>query len=130
MKLRSTRTSATYTLPDPGELDKRIMLRQRIDRAAGVYDTTQEYKNILYAWSRVRQVSATTMHESAQTDQALTHYFTIRFRKGITADFEVVHNGMVYAVRRARDLNDARRFLLLECEELREEHPEGDDMYG
>ncbi|WP_312773034.1 phage head closure protein [Atlantibacter hermannii] len=130
MKIRQAQTSATYLLPDPGELDKRIRLCQRVDRALGDYDSTQEYINPLWAWAKVRQVSATVMHESAQTDQAITHYFTIRFRRGITSDYEVLYGGMVYAVRRARDLNNERRFLLLECEELREEHPAGGDMYG
>lgn len=31
MKLRQAQTSATYILPDPGELDKRVTIRLRVD---------------------------------------------------------------------------------------------------
>ena len=51
---------------------------------------------------------------------AITHYITIRYRRGITADYEVVCGDSVYRVKRQRDLNGARRFLLLECTELGE----------
>ncbi|EPM2123224.1 phage head completion protein, partial [Escherichia coli] len=48
------------------------------------------------------------------------HYITIRYRRGITADYEVVCGDSVYRVKRQRDLNGVRRFLLLECTELGE----------
>lgn len=31
MKIRQAQTSATYILPDPGELNKRVLIRQRVD---------------------------------------------------------------------------------------------------
>ncbi len=55
----------------------------------------------------------------------VTHYFTIRWRRNITADHEVFCDGQVYRIRRIRDLNSKRRFLLLECEELGTERAEG-----
>lgn len=129
MKQRQSQTSATWQLPDPGDLDKRVTLRQRVDQSIGDYDTESAYKNVREVWAKVRQVGATTLHESAQTEQAVTHYFTIRFRGGITSDYEVVCQGNIYAVKRSRDLNSARRYLLLECEELGAADKEG-DMYG
>lgn len=129
MKTGSTRTSATYTLPDPGELDKRILLRQRTDRPASDYGTAPEYQNEKKVWAKVRQVGATTWHESVQADDAITHYITMRYRKGITSDYEVVYGGSVYRVKRLRDLNSASRYLLMECEELGAEEP-GGEMYG
>ena len=64
------------------------------------------------------QVGAATYQASVQTETTVTHYFTLRYRSGITADHEVVLSGQVYRVRRVRDLNSKGRFLLLECEEL------------
>jgi len=129
MHIRSTRTSATFTLPDPGELNKRIHLRQRIDQAAADYGTEPVYRNEKDVWAKVRQVGATTYHESVQADDAITHYMTIRFRKGITSDFEVVYSENVYRIKRLRDLNSAGRYLLLECEELGAVERAG-EMYG
>ncbi len=129
MQRRSSNTSAVFTLPDPGELNKRIHLRQRIDQAAADYGTESVYQNEKDVWAKVRQVGATTYHESVQADDAITHYMTIRFRKGITSDFEVVYSENVYRIKRLRDLNSAGRYLLLECEELGAIERAG-EMYG
>lgn len=118
MQLRSTRTSATYLLPDPGELDKRIWLRKRVDVPTADFGTEPEYPVSFPVWAKVVQTSATTYQETAQTDNVITHYITIRWRKGITSDFEVVQGELVFRVKRARDLNGERRYLLLECTEL------------
>ncbi len=129
MKTGSTRTSATFTLPDPGELDKRIHLRQRIDQPAADYGVEPTFQNERDVWAKVRQVGATTYHESVQADDKITHYMTIRFRKGFTSDYEVVYGGSVFRVKRLRDLNSTGRYLLMECEELGAEERSG-DMYG
>lgn len=118
MKLRQAQTSATYLLPDPGELDKRVQLRKRVDVPAADFGTEAEYPVSGPAWAKIVQTSATTYQETAQTDNVITHYITIRWRSGITSDFEVVQGDLVYRVKRARDLNSKRRFLLLECTEL------------
>lgn len=118
MKLRQAQTSATYLLPDPGELDKRVLLRKRVDVPAADLGTRPDYPVSYPVWAKVVETSATTYQETAQTDNAITHYITVRWRRGITSDFEVVQGEQVYRVRRARDLNSKRRYLLLECTEL------------
>lgn len=118
MKRRSTNTSALYTMPDPGELDQRVRIRQRVDMPSDDMGTEPIYPVGFDAWAKIVQTSATTYRETAQTDEAITHYITIRFKRGITSDFEVVLGEQVYRVQRARDLNSKRRFLLLECTEL------------
>ena len=120
MKLRQAQTSATYLLPDPGELDKRVSIRQRVDSPSDDMGTEPTYPVHFPAWAKVVQTSATTYQETAQTDNVITHYITIRWRRGITTDFEVVLNDLVYRVKRVRDLNSKRRYLLLECTELGE----------
>lgn len=129
MKHRLTQSSATYELPGAGDLNKRIHLRQRIDQAAADYGTEPVYQNEMDVWAKVRQVGATTYHESVQADDTITHYMTIRYRRGITSDFEVVYSGNIYRVKRLRDLNSAGRYLLMECEELGAVERDG-DMYG
>lgn len=129
MQRRSSNTSAVFTLPDPGELNNRIHLRQRIDQAAADYGTEPIYQNEKDVWAKVRQVGATTYQESVQADDIITHYMTIRYRRGITSDFEVVYSGNIYRVKRLRNLNSAGRYLLMECEELGAVERDG-EMYG
>ncbi|HHA1670062.1 TPA: phage head closure protein [Enterobacter roggenkampii] len=118
MKLRQAQTSATYILPDPGELSSRVLIRQRVDIPSDDFGVRPVFPVLYGAWARVVQTSATTYQETAQTDNVITHYVTVRWRSGITSDFEVVLGDVVLRVKRVRDLNSKRRFLLLECTEL------------
>ncbi|WBM69134.1 phage head closure protein [Buttiauxella sp. WJP83] len=120
MKLRQAQTSATYLLPDPGELNKRVEIRHRIDKPSDDFGVEPEYPVSFPAWAKIVQTSATTYQATAQTDDVITHYITVRWRREITSDFEVVHGNQVFRVKRRRDLNGKRRFLLLECTELGE----------
>lgn len=104
----------------PGELNKRVLIRLRVDMPADNFGVEPQYPVTFRTWAKVIQTSATTWQETAQTGDAITHYITIRYRRGITADYEVVCGDSVYRVKRQRDLNGARRFLLLECTELGE----------
>lgn len=118
-------TSATYLLPDPGELNRRIKIRLRVDEPTADFGTEPTYTESFDTWAKVAQPGAAAYQGSVQTENTVTHYFTIRFRHEITADHEVVYYGQVYRIRRIRDLNSQRRFLLLECEELRTERRRG-----
>lgn len=119
MKIRQSQTSATYLLPDPGELNRRIKIRLRVDEPTADFGTEPTYTESFDVWAKVVSASAAAYQGSVQTENIVTHYFTIRFRHDITADHEVVYYGQEYRIRRIRDLNGQRRFLLLECEELR-----------
>lgn len=96
MKIRQAQTSATYILPDPGELNKRVLIRQRVDMPADNFGVESQYPVTFRTWAKVIQTSATTWQETAQTGDAITHYITIRYRRGITADYEVVCGDSVY----------------------------------
>ena len=124
-----SRTSAIYLLPDPGELDKRIQVRRRVDVPGTNFSLEPTYPESFRAWAKVSQVGAATYQASVQTETTVTHYFILRYRSGITADHEVVLSGQVYRVRRVRDLNSKGRFLLLECEELGSE-PRRSERHG
>ena len=95
-----------------------VILRKRVDVPSADFGTESEYPVVFPVWAKVIQTSATTYQETAQTDNVITHYITIRWRRGITSDFEVAKGDEVYRVKRVRDLNSKRRFLLLECTEL------------
>ena len=43
MKIRQAQTSATYILPDPGELNKRVLIRQRVDMPADNFGVEHQY---------------------------------------------------------------------------------------
>ncbi len=43
MKIRQAQTSATYILPDPGELNKRVLIRLRVDMPADNFGMEPQY---------------------------------------------------------------------------------------
>ncbi|WP_119047605.1 head-tail adaptor protein [Salmonella enterica] len=92
MKLRQAQASATYLLPDPGELDQRIVIRRRVDVPADDFGVTPTYPEQIRTWAKKAQPGAAAYQGAVQIENRVTHYFTIRFRRGITADHEVDAN--------------------------------------
>ena len=82
MKIRQAQTSATYILPDPGELNKRVLIRQRVDMPADNFGVEPQYPVAFRTWAKVIQTSATTGRKPRRPEDAITHYITIRYRRG------------------------------------------------
>ena len=55
MKIRQAQTSATYILPDPGELNKRVLIRQRVDMPADNFGVEPQYPVTFRTWAKVIQ---------------------------------------------------------------------------
>ncbi|BBI92076.1 putative phage head-tail adaptor [Serratia symbiotica str. Tucson] len=119
MKLHHVETSATYRYPDPGELNTRIIVRRLRNTPDSTVGFDDVYPDSFKAWAKVMQVGATIYQNSAQLNDVITHFITLRYRRDrhITRDYEVVMGDSVFHVKRVRDLNYAHRFWLLECEE-------------
>jgi|GEM_PF-177063 len=124
MKRSLTEVNATYRLPNPGELNKRLDFRTRQDVPAPGGGTQPVYTAQFKAWGRVRQVSDSVYQHSMQTGESITHLITIRRRPDITSDMEIVLNGAVFRVIRVGALNDGRRFIRISVKELGAEIPD------
>ncbi|KAA5937601.1 phage head closure protein [Pantoea sp. Bo_2] len=116
MKRAPALTSANYSFPDPGELNKRVAYRKRISVPGDSGTLVSKDLSTFETWTKVRQTGAATYQGTVQTDTTVTHYLTIRYRTDISSEWEAVVSGEVMRIRRIRDLNSAGRFLLLECE--------------
>ena len=109
--------------PAIGELDTRVTLRHRDDQpnefAADLESSFPVQKR---TWAKVEPVGSALYSGSVQADSIMTHRITIRYRNGITNDWEAVvgegEGATVYRVRRSSHLNGKRRFTVLEVEEL------------
>ncbi|EMF4455587.1 TPA: head-tail adaptor protein, partial [Salmonella enterica] len=55
MKIRQAQTSATYILPDPGELDKRIAIRLRVDEPNDDFGVSPSYPEEIRTWAKMAQ---------------------------------------------------------------------------
>lgn len=131
MKRSPSLTAARYSFPDPGELNQRVAFRKRVDTPADDFGTTPADVETFPVWAKVQQTGATTYQATVQTGEAVSHLITVRYRRDISAEWEIVlSSGEVLRVRRMRDLNAARRFWLLECESLGAAENYYGDVYG
>ena len=101
-----------------GELNRRITLRQRQDAPSGSFGMTQTFGTPIPLWAKVEVMAGSVSQDGQQIANAATHRFWIRYRTDVDTDYEIVCNAKTYRVRRVTDWEDARRFLVIEAEEL------------
>lgn len=131
MKRAPTLTAARYSFPDPGELNQRVTFRKRLDTPSADFGTEPEDVETFKAWAKVSQTGETTYQGSVQTGETVSHLVTIRYRKIVSAEWELVlPSGEVLRVKRQRDLNSARRYWVLSCESLGDAENYSGDVYG
>jgi len=106
------------TEPTAGELDRRVEIRRRTDLPYLDSEVRPDLTDQRKRWAKIEPVGAATYAASVQTEAKVTHRVYLRHIDGITIDNEVVHGTTVYRVRRSMSMNGAKRFTMLEVEEL------------
>ena len=77
--------------PAIGELDTRVTLRHRYDQPnMANADLESSFPVQKQTWAKLEPVGSALYSGSVQADNILTHRITIRYRNGITRDWEVV----------------------------------------
>lgn len=104
--------------PGAGALNSRVILRRRADLPATDGGLQSQFSDEKWRWARIDPVGTAIYSGSVQVDNKITHRITLRYLGMLPIDFEVVHNTVVYRVKRAADVNGRRRFTMLEVEEL------------
>lgn len=102
--------------PATGELNRRVMIRQRTDKPAKDFGLDSAFSGEVWRWASILPVGTAAYAAGVQLDAKVTHRVTFRFLDGISEDHEVVHGAKIYRVRRVADLNGAHRFTVLEVE--------------
>ncbi|WP_458725652.1 phage head closure protein [Pseudomonas mandelii] len=118
-----------YREPGAGELDKHVTLRRRDDVPADDMGLESVFSDLNPRWAKIEPVGSAIYSGSVQTDSKVTHRVILRYRKGITTAFEVVHGDTQYRVKRGFNMNGKTRFTVLEVEELGQTQP-GGGIYG
>ncbi|WP_175701178.1 head-tail adaptor protein [Burkholderia ambifaria] len=106
-------------IPRIGELDRRVLLRERRDYPYRDAEIESEFPEQRPRWAKIEPVGAAVYSGSVQIDDKVTHRVFLRYIDGVTSDYEVVYRDQVFRVKRVGDVNGVRRFSVLEVEELR-----------
>ena len=109
--------------PEIGELSTQVTLRLRSDVTGHANaDLAAVFPVQKKIWAKIEPVGSALYAGSVQVDNALTHRITIRYRDGITRDWEVVveagKSASLFRIRRSSHLGGKRRFTVLEVEAL------------
>lgn len=104
--------------PSAGELDRRITLRLRSDKPASDLGLDSLFTEQKRRWAKIEPVGTVVYAHGVQTEVKVTHRVILYYLKGLSEAHEIVHGGLIYRVKRVADMNGARRFTLIEVEEL------------
>ncbi len=105
-------------MPTAGELRDRITIKDWQDAPNATAGIDQGFTNPVDVWAKVEPVGSAIYHGTAQTDNAISHRFYIRFINGITVDKVIEYEGIRYRIKRMSDLQFRKQFLIIEAEEL------------
>lgn len=106
--------------PKTHELNKRVKLRAKQEAPVGAFGMQTTYDAGIDLWAKIEPVGGAIYFGTMQVDAAVTHRIWIRYRIGVTGDHVIDHisESKRYRIRRYSDLKGAKRFLLIEAEEL------------
>lgn len=105
--------------PGAGELNRRVNIRRRVDVPALDSGLDQTFPESMPRWAKIEPAGSAVYAGSVQIDDTVTHRITVRYLDGLSNAHEIVHGDRVYRVKRITDMNGARRFTVIEAEELR-----------
>lgn len=101
----------------PGKMRQRVTVQTYHDEPDADHAVDAIYVNVATVWADVSTVSGRTEIESKQIGEAITHRVTLRYRADVTSENWLLWRGRRFRIRKVRDLEERRRFLILDCEE-------------
>ncbi|WDH24104.1 head-tail adaptor protein [Pseudomonas chlororaphis] len=104
--------------PSAGELNRRITIRLRTDIPASDLGVVPVFTDEKKRWARIEPVGTAVYDNGLQVDRKLTDRIAFHYLAGMSEAHEVLHGQTIYRVRRVSDMNGARRWTILEVEEL------------
>jgi SPP1 family predicted phage head-tail adaptor len=110
-------------MPCACELNKRIKIRKQTDLPAMGGTVTQDFEDMANAWAKHQPVGNAIFFGTKQVGEAVTDRFIIRRsnavnERTVTSSHVIEYDGLRYRVKRAADINGAKRFVMLEVENL------------
>jgi SPP1 family predicted phage head-tail adaptor len=100
---------------DPGELDQRVTIRERVQVSDGAGGFTETWQDFATRWMKVRTMSGERRFAAAQTDYPRDTEFTMRRDAGVTEDMALVWNGMAFGIGFIEDHGPRAPYMRIEA---------------
>lgn len=102
---------------DPGRLSARLSLEVSADVLDGQGGLLESWTLLAELWGRIEPLRSKAGEVAGAAKVPITHRVTIRYRDDIRHAMRFVHRGRNLVIRNLRDPDEARRYLICECEE-------------
>jgi len=105
--------------PDPGRLSSRVSLERQVRTPDASGGATTEWEEVAMLWAAIEPVAAQEGISADRLSTRVTHRITIRFRTDLEGGMRMVHRTRRLRIAHWRDMDETRRFLVLEAVEER-----------
>jgi SPP1 family predicted phage head-tail adaptor len=112
-------------MPQPGELNRRVLLQQPT-RTADAYSggAISGWRTVAEVWAKIEPLQGSELWAARAVRTDLSHTVTIRYRADLAADWRIVHGPQAFNVSGPPvDIDDARRYLACPCSQPGAEAP-------
>lgn len=102
-----------------GAMSERVTLQSPVRTADGAGGAAVTWNEGASVWAKVEMLGGGETPMAERLEARARVRVTIRHRPGVTAEMRAVWQGRALDIRNVRDLDGRRRFLVLDCEEVR-----------
>lgn len=103
--------------PAAGGLRRRVTLEAPADLADDIGGATRAWAAVATLWARIETPRGATRLAADRLEQAIAHRVTLRWRDGVTGAMRLRIGARIFLIKAARDPDESRRSLVLDCEE-------------
>ncbi len=100
-----------------GKFRHRVKIQSLAENPHGDNHIQPIYSDVAEVWADVLPVSGKTEYDSKSLGESITHTIAIRYRSDITSENWLLWRGRRFRIRKVKDHEERRRFLILDCEE-------------
>ena len=98
-----------------GRLDQRVTVEQLVTIGDSWGGTVEAWAPLMTVWAEVSPLVGREYLAAQAAQSEVTARVTMRYRRGITAQDRVIHDGTIYGIESLVDVRSGHRELVLMC---------------
>lgn len=98
-----------------GRLDQRVTVEQLVTIGDSWGGTVEAWAPLMTVWAAVEPLVGREYLAAQAAQSEVTARVTMRYRRGITAQDRVIHDGTIYGIESLVDVRSGHRELVLMC---------------
>lgn len=104
---------------DPGALSVRLILERPVETSDGQGGVVRSFVSAATLWARIEPVAARADEAAGTLPVTVTHRIRLRRRDDLAGGWRLRKGDRLFAVRAFRDPDEAGRYTLCDCEEIK-----------